>query len=232
MSSHENDISWQSLRQLVREWFGTAAELAEVRPLEGGCINCTLCLTLRDGSRSVLKVSPHRVTRTFADEAWRPVYEVVPTNDSAAVADEVARQVAAFVDLMGRNPTHFDSHQHVHRTEPVRSIVGREARKSGVVLRDDDPEVRYCGDFYGQSDKGDPYPEGISVERMLKIIHNLSPGTTELGCHPGASADLDSIYRSERAIECQTLCDPRIRAAIMAEDIVLCSFSDWRRPRA
>ena len=169
---------------------------------------------------------------TFADEAWRPVYEVVPTNDSGAVADEVARQVDAFVHLMGRNPTHFDSHQHVHRTEPVRSIVGREARKSGAVLRDNDPEVRYCGDFYGQSDKGDPYPQGISVEGMLKIIHNLSPGTTELGCHPGGSADLDSIYRSERAVECQTLCDPLIRAAIMAEDIVLCSFSDWRRRRA
>jgi fructosamine-3-kinase len=70
MSSHENDISWQTLRQLVREWFGTAADLAEVRPLEGGCINCTLCLTLTDGSKSVLKVSPHRVTKVFADEAY------------------------------------------------------------------------------------------------------------------------------------------------------------------
>lgn len=164
----------------------------------------------------------------FANDAWRPAYEVVATDDAAAVAEEVERQLKSFRRLLDRNPTHLDSHQHVHRTEPARSIVMREARKLGVVLRSHDAEVRYCGDFYGQSDKGYPYPEGISVEALLKILHHLPAGFTELGCHPGSGAVVDSIYRDERAVECQTLCDPQVRAAIVAEGVALCSFADRR----
>jgi len=163
---------------------------------------------------------------TFANDAWRPVYEVVSPQDAAAVAEEVGRQLESFRRLMDRNPTHLDSHQHVHRREPARSIVVRQAQKLGVVLRSYDTKVRYCGDFYGQSDKGHPYPEGVSVEALLKILHHLPAGFTELGCHPGSEADVNSAYRDERVVEFQSLCDPRVRAAIVAERIVLCSFAE------
>src|SRR5437764_5119829 len=69
MSSQENEVSWQVLRRIVHEWAGTTAELAEVTPLVGGCINTTLALTTRDGERAVLKITPHRVDKTYADEA-------------------------------------------------------------------------------------------------------------------------------------------------------------------
>lgn len=69
MSFHESDISWQVLRRIVQDWAGTSAELAEVKPLEGGCISTTLCLTLRDNQRIVLKISPHRVNRDYEREA-------------------------------------------------------------------------------------------------------------------------------------------------------------------
>ena len=44
MAPHEVEVSWQSMREIVRDWAGTAAELEEVTPLAGGCINNTLCL--------------------------------------------------------------------------------------------------------------------------------------------------------------------------------------------
>jgi fructosamine-3-kinase len=69
MSSHDSDISWQLLRQIVQDWAGTSAELAEVKQLEGGVINTTLGLTLADGTRAVLKISPHRVNRDYQREA-------------------------------------------------------------------------------------------------------------------------------------------------------------------
>src|SRR4051794_21157272 len=47
---------------------------------------------------------------------WQPVYEVVDSDNPGAVAAEVGRQLAAFRSLVGRDPTHLDSHQHVHRT--------------------------------------------------------------------------------------------------------------------
>jgi fructosamine-3-kinase len=69
MSYNESDISWQVLRRIVRDWAGESAELAEVRPLDGGMINTTLCLTLGDGAHAVLKISPHRVNRDYEREA-------------------------------------------------------------------------------------------------------------------------------------------------------------------
>ena len=38
--------------------------------------------------------------------------------------------------------------------------------------------------------------------------------------------DLDTTYRSERTQEVKALCDPRVRAAILAEGIELCSFGN------
>jgi fructosamine-3-kinase len=63
------DISWHVLRQIVQEWAGSSAELTEVRPLEGGSVSTTLELETRDGQRAVLKITPHRVDRIYADEA-------------------------------------------------------------------------------------------------------------------------------------------------------------------
>jgi fructosamine-3-kinase len=69
--AHENDISWPVLRRIVQDWSGTSAELAEVRPLTGGCINTTLALHIDDGQRAVIKISPHRVNREHEREAYQ-----------------------------------------------------------------------------------------------------------------------------------------------------------------
>jgi fructosamine-3-kinase len=71
MSFHDSDISWQTLRRILREWAGESAELAEVKPLEGGAINTTLALTCADGQRCVIKISPHRVNRDYQREAYQ-----------------------------------------------------------------------------------------------------------------------------------------------------------------
>jgi len=161
---------------------------------------------------------------TYRDDAWMPRYERVPLDDSTAVEDEVRGQLDLFRALMGREPTHLDSHQHIHRDEPVRSIGMRIARELAIPLRHCTPHIHYCGDFYGQSAAGWPYPEGISVENLLRIFASLPAGITELACHPGYEDGLDSMYASERSIEVETLCDPRISSAIDEMMIVLCSF--------
>ena len=161
----------------------------------------------------------------YRDEAWVPVYEVVSVDDSAAVAYEVARQLATFHRLTGKNPTHIDSHQNVHVQEPVRSIVLAVASKLGVPVRGLSPEVRYCGHFYGQTAEGLPYLDGIRVDNLIRILMELPTGSTELGCHPGEADDLGSTYGKERKKELKVLCNPRVRAAIQLEGIELCSFT-------
>ena len=69
MSMGEIDISWEALRRIVQDWAGSSAEPSEFEPLVGGCINTTLLLKLKDGTKAVLKVSPYRVDRSFEREA-------------------------------------------------------------------------------------------------------------------------------------------------------------------
>jgi predicted glycoside hydrolase/deacetylase ChbG (UPF0249 family) len=162
----------------------------------------------------------------YQDGAWAPVYEVLSTTDVLSIGEEVSRQVTAFRRLVGRDPTHLDSHQHVHREEPVRSIMLELARQLAIPLRDCSSGVRYCGDFYGQTSDGTPLPDAISVDNLLRILAAQRPGLTELGCHPGfiQGNDLRTMYCRERAHEVRVLCDPRVRAAIVSLGIELRTF--------
>lgn len=160
----------------------------------------------------------------YRNGSWVSLYEVIDLGDPGAVADEIAGQLAQFCHLVGRAPTHIDSHQHVHRTEPVRSIVIALARQLSIPLRHFSATVHYCGNFYGQMGTGEPLSAAISVEGLRKILTTLPPGISELGCHPGVADDVDSMYRVERSAEVRTLCDPSIRQALTTENVQLCSF--------
>ncbi len=71
---------------------------------------------------------------TGHDGSWDIMYQVVPGADGMAAATEVSRQPSAFHCLVGRGPTHIDSHQHAHLWEPVRSVVQEAARR--LVVRE------------------------------------------------------------------------------------------------
>jgi predicted glycoside hydrolase/deacetylase ChbG (UPF0249 family) len=156
---------------------------------------------------------------------WAPLYQVVSTSDRAKVEREVFAQLERFRDLTGRNPTHLDSHQHVHREEPVRSVLQAVAASLSVPLRDC-CSVRYCGDFYGQTARGAAYHDAIEVDALVGLITRLPPGTTELSCHPAVAVEIQSMYGRERVRELRTLCDPRVATAIAEQGVDLCSFTD------
>lgn len=157
---------------------------------------------------------------------WEPLYRVADIDDPDAVRAEVEKQLSAFRRFIGRDPTHMDSHQHVHREEPVRSTMSRLAHGLGVPLRECDARVRHCGSFYGQDAEGKPLPDSLCIGNFRRIIEALPAGTTELGCHPGYGEDLQSPYRVEREQEVRVLCDPTARAAVESAGIVLASFHD------
>ncbi len=161
---------------------------------------------------------------SYSDGEWVPEYEVVDLTDRDAVFIEVSKQIADFRRLVGRDPTHLDSHQHVHQKEPVRSSLLHWVHEMGVPLRHCTHDARYCGDFYGQTAEGASLPETISVEALIKILDDLSPGCTELACHPGYSEGLKTMYKNERELELKVLCDSRIRDHIKKRGIKLRSF--------
>ncbi|MGY1703991.1 carbohydrate deacetylase [Geodermatophilus sp. SYSU D00697] len=160
------------------------------------------------------------------DGYWEPVYTVALVEDAEAVAAEVTAQLQTFRRLVGRDPTHVDSHQHVHLREPVRSVLLETVHPLGVPTRACTPMVDHCGDFHGQTGTGEPWPEGITVDALLRILATLPPGFTELGCHPGEDDDFDSPYRTERSSEVSVLCDPRVRAALDQHLVRLTTFHE------
>jgi chitin disaccharide deacetylase len=164
----------------------------------------------------------------YTGEAWIAAYEVVPLDDAGAVRAEIDAQLERFQQLLGRPPTHLDSHQHVHREPPARDVVLAHGRRLGVPVRELTPGIRYEGGFYGQAAHGEPWPQGIAPESLCALLRELPEGTTEFGCHPGLGDESGSSYAGERDVETATLCDVRVLAALAEEGIELCSFASWR----
>jgi chitin disaccharide deacetylase len=142
------------------------------------------------------------------------------------VMTDLAAQLERFRALMGRDPTHLDSHQHRHRSESLQPIFQDLARELDVPLRHFDARIRFCGRFYGQDGAGQPDLAAIMPAALIAALETLPTGVTELGCHPGYTDGLKAWYREERVQEVATLCHPEVREAIERLHIELVSFRD------
>jgi len=149
--------------------------------------------------------------------------------DVAAIEKELHRQYQRCCDLLGRLPTHLDSHHHVHLRRELKPFFVDWAAEHQLPLRSLGL-VYYNEGFYGQwydeEWRPHPAPELISVDNLAQILRALPEGITELACHPGyVLPDLDSSYAAEREIELATLLDPRVLPLIDDLGITLTNFA-------
>jgi chitin disaccharide deacetylase len=139
-----------------------------------------------------------------------------------------ATQLARFRELTGAEPTHVDSHHHVHMTRM--SMFAPLVAPLGVPLRGDG-RVRYLGDFYAQPSRGVVEIERVRAPFLLELLSADAVGAefVELGCHPArVTDDLHSSYAGEREVELATLTEPDLRARIERLGFTLASYHDWR----
>jgi predicted glycoside hydrolase/deacetylase ChbG (UPF0249 family) len=134
------------------------------------------------------------------------------------------RQLDRFQELVGRLPTHLDSHHNVHRDPLLLPSFLELADRHRLPLREHSP-VRHVGSFYGQWN-GETHLEQISADGLIGLLETeVREGVTEIGCHPGyADPQLRSSYRREREAELRTLCDPAVRDFLSARHIHLVDF--------
>ena len=146
--------------------------------------------------------------------------------DSDRLRGALDAQLARFEELLGRPPTHLDSHHNVHRDPRALPEFLDLARERGLPLREHSA-VRYFSKFYGQWG-GQTHLEQLSVESLARMLElEIKEGFTELSCHPGyVDPDYSSGYSTEREAELRTLCDPRIRQALAEQTIQLVSYHD------
>jgi adenylyl-sulfate kinase len=165
----------------------------------------------------------------FHEGSWRQRY-TIPADDEEAALGETRAQLELFRNLMRRDPTHLDSHQHMHLGSPAQAALVEVGVELGITVRHMNPNIRFVGDFYGQSERGYPTPEAVAVPNLARLIRKLAPGVSELSCHPAAVVDFESVYAEERLLELDTLCDPEIARVLGDEGVALGSFANYRHP--
>ena len=161
-------------------------------------------------------------------DVWGEDEREFDIEDPRAVRDEFRRQVDEFHHLLGRMPTHVDSHSHVHRKEHLMPLFRELVEPLGVPLRDDS-QVRFVGGFYAQWEWMVTNLEYVSVSFLQRMLREeVVEGWTEFSCHPGYLApDYMAVYNAEREAEVRTLTDPRIRQTIEELGIRLVSYADF-----
>jgi predicted glycoside hydrolase/deacetylase ChbG (UPF0249 family) len=157
----------------------------------------------------------------------------VDLDDPAGLTQELDRQLRLFRALMGRNPTHLDSHHHVHGEGARTEAFSKQARELGVPLRGDG-FASYIGGFYAQWDPGKTDLRHVSLDFLDWLLREeVGKGVTELLCHPAVSIDdLNSEYATERLAEFRTLTAPRLRAKVEKLGIRLVNFAEAQRESA
>lgn len=147
------------------------------------------------------------------------------------VRAEVEAQITRFQKLVGRPPTHLDSHHHVGLYPPVRDVVLDVARAHGLPVRSQDDAARMrarsaglrtTDHFFGEAGP-DAYWSGA---RTLAALRTLPPGVSEFMAHPGRfDDDLGySRYGRQRETELAGLGGPIARGAAAALGITLTTF--------
>jgi predicted glycoside hydrolase/deacetylase ChbG (UPF0249 family) len=160
-------------------------------------------------------------------DVWGEDEREFDVSDLAAVRQEFDRQIDSFHHLLGRMPTHVDSHKHAHRQPDLMMLFQELVAPLAIPLRHEG-SVRFVGGFYAQWEWKVTNLDYVSVSALVDILRTeVQPGWTELSCHPGyVSPDFSSIYLEEREAEVRTLTDPRVAETIRELGIRLVSFAD------
>lgn len=152
------------------------------------------------------------------------------------IARELDCQFNRFVDLFGREPTHIDSHHHVHMIPAIFPLVAEFARRKGVALRVD-RQVDMPGDTGGNLPPTTDgfssafYGDEISEALFLSVLdRSVQQGerSLEVMAHP---AFIDNTIRKSaycwpRLAEMEVLTSTSLKYAIAERGYRLGTFRD------
>jgi predicted glycoside hydrolase/deacetylase ChbG (UPF0249 family) len=150
-------------------------------------------------------------------------------DDPRAATSAFHVQLDRFRELMGRDPTHFDAHHHVHSEDERRLRTFCElVEPLGIPVRNDG-RVAYIGGFWGQWEPGVTQLDYVRRPFLLHLVQTeVLDGFTELACHPARIiGDFTSSYLDERAVELATLTETGLSEEIEAMGVKLVSYHDW-----
>ena len=152
------------------------------------------------------------------------------------IARELDCQFNRFVDLFGREPTHIDSHHHVHMIPAIFPLVAEFARRKGVALRVD-RQVDMPGetggnlppttDGFSSAFYGDEISEALFLSVLDRSVQQ-GERSLEVMAHP---AFIDNTIRKSaycwpRLAEMEVLTSTSLKYAIAERGYRLGTFRD------
>ena len=152
--------------------------------------------------------------------------------DPNEVMTEVRAQLKRFREIMGRDPTHFDSHHHSHREVPaVFEAILTLAWETGLPVRNASPsmveQLRREGVPTPDHFVEEFYADGATLNDLIGLVEDLPLGTSELMCHPAVVDDelrSTSGYAEPRARELDLLTQAAVRQAVQRSGVKLINF--------
>ena len=181
-------------------------------------------------------LNPSRIRSLVREDGsfWRPSELLARSIDRREALMEYRAQFARARELIGREPTHIDTHHWVHDHPALSWAVCELAQETGVAARTHTPEQRdeYRAKGVRTTDhftREFQHPGHIAVADLLAVLSRLEDGVTELMCHPGEPDPeliATSAYARERPIELATLTDQRVRAMLESQQIALTTFAE------
>ncbi|MCW4855370.1 chitin disaccharide deacetylase [Enterobacter mori] len=163
------------------------------------------------------------------------IWEMAEQN--ALPLEEITRELDCqfnrFVDVFGREPTHIDSHHHVHMIPAIFPIVAEFAQRKGVALRVDRevPGVPDCAvkstDGFSSAFYGDEIDEAL----FLKVLDESAARgekSVEVMAHPAFVDNTvrKSAYCWPRLVELDVLTSASLKYAIAERGYRLGTFRD------
>jgi chitin disaccharide deacetylase len=180
--------------------------------------------------------SPEQIPSLVRDGVFPRVTDLLragqPDADEALI--EYRAQYRRVRDLIGREPSHLDTHHWVHDLPALEDALLALAKETGAAARTHDGRQR--ARF---RDAGVRTPDhfvrefqhtgAIHLEALLDLLERIADegGAVELMCHPAepdAALLEGSSYASERGVELETLTHPRVRAAVQRLGVELVDY--------
>lgn len=152
-------------------------------------------------------------------------------DDPADTERSFHAQLERFRQLIGRNPTHVDSHHHVHAANDRIGFFSALVEPLGIPLRHDG-QVPYVGGFWPEWEPGVRNLDYIRQPFLRHLVDTeVGEGFSELGCHPArVTEDLHSSYLHERELELETLTEEGLGEELAGAGVRLASYHDWPNP--
>lgn len=126
---------------------------------------------------------------------------------------EIELQLEKFIELVGKRPTHLDTHHHIHlRNETALNAVKRIAEKYNLKYR---TQEILMGDFYSNN---------ANKEFLLSKLESEKRELTEIMCHPGfydLYLSKISTYNLKRVDELEILLEDEIKEYIDKEYVLV-----------